>query len=349
MPPLKIDPAQAVLEFIQQHPHSSSSEIHQALSEEMALATLKRMLRALQNSGLVQSVGQGKSTRYSLSLAYHLLYPIDSDQYFSKEIDERSIKPQFNFGLLQQVLPAVTLFQPAEKAQLDAAQQHFRRNIEALSATESQKEFERLAIDLSWKSSQIEGNTYSLLETERLLKEQQTAAGKSKAEAVMLLNHKYTLDFIMEYPDYIQPIRTACIEDLHSMLVRDLDVDRNLRRRRVGITGTNYQPLDNEFHIREALQMMCELIQQKADIFEKALLALLLISYIQPFADGNKRTARIVCNALLLHYGYCPISFRTVDALDYKKGMLIFYEQNNISAFKRIFIEQFMFATQTYF
>ena len=80
-----------------------------------------------------------------------------------------------------------------------------------------------------------------------------------------------------------------------------------------------------------------------------ALLALVLISYIQPFMDGNKRTARIVSNAILMNYDYCPLSFRTVNSIDYKKAMLLFYEQNNISNFKEIFINQFEFAVRTYF
>ena len=84
-------------------------------------------------------------------------------------------------------------------------------------------------------------------------------------------------------------------------------------------------------------------------MFEKALLALLLLNYIQPFMDGNKRTARITSNALLLANGYCPLSFRTVDSIDYKKAMLIFYEQNNLYAFKNIFINQYEFAVREYF
>ncbi len=94
---------------------------------------------------------------------------------------------------------------------------------------------------------------------------------------------------------------------------------------------------------------MCALINERNDIFEKALLVLVLISYIQPFEDGNKRTARIISNAILMSYQYCPLSFRTVDPIDYKKAMLIFYEQNNISVFKKIFIDQFKFAVRTYF
>ncbi len=84
-------------------------------------------------------------------------------------------------------------------------------------------------------------------------------------------------------------------------------------------------------------------------MFEKALFVLVLLSYIQAFNDGNKRIARITSNAILIANNYCPISFRTVDSIDYKKAMLLFYEQNNISAFKQIFIDQFRFAVETYF
>jgi Fic family protein len=90
-------------------------------------------------------------------------------------------------------------------------------------------------------------------------------------------------------------------------------------------------------------------INNKESVFEKALLALVLISYIQSFMGGNKRTARIVSNAILMKEKHCPLSFRTVDSIDYKKAMLLFYEQNNISNFKGIFINQFEFAVNTYF
>ena len=85
------------------------------------------------------------------------------------------------------------------------------------------------------------------------------------------------------------------------------------------------------------------------ELSEKSLFALVLLSYIQVFSDGNKRIARITANALLIANKHCPISFRTVDTVDYKKAMLLFYEQNNLSAFKKIFINQFKFAVENYF
>lgn len=266
-----------------------------------------------------------------------------------KDIDERVVQENFNFDLICNVLPQVTLFTEEETKRLETAHQMFLTNMKSLNEIEYRKEMERLDVDLSWKSSQIEGNTYSLLETERLLKEKQTAEGKSKDEAVMLLNHKDALDFILDNQDYLKEISVRNIEDIHRILTKELGVGGGIRMRRVGITGTNYRPLDNEFQIREALEDSCKLINGKTNIFEKALWTLVLLSYIQAFSDGNKRTARIVSNAILLAWGYCPISFRTVDSIEYKKAMLLFYEQNNISAFKQIFIEQYEFATKNYF
>ena len=338
-----------ILEFLKQNPTSSSDEIRQGISEKKSIATIKRFLSKLIAKKLIVSTGKGKATRYKLSPYFNLFHEIDIEKYYKKEIDERTIIENFNFSLIRNIFPDTELFTVNEIEKLKKNQNEFQRNILELSEFEIKKEFERLAIDLSWKSSQIEGNTYSLLETERLLKEKETAAGKSKEEAIMLLNHKEAIDFIIKNPDYLFPLSVSKIEDIHSILTKELAVNRNIRKRRVGISGTNYRPIDNEFQIKEALSLTCDLINKKENVFEQALLALILISYIQPFVDGNKRTARIVSNAILINHKYCPISFRTVDSVDYKKAMLLFYEQNNITSFKEIFIEQYEFAVKTYF
>jgi len=340
---------QKIIDYIKTSGESSSGEIFDGIDLEVSYATLKRVISKLIADNYLISKGKGKGTKYALSPVYELIQPVDMDRYFEQEIDERIIRQEFNFSIIRDVLAKHSVFSQSELGKLESLQELFRQNLSKLSESEYKKEFERLAIDLSWKSSQIEGNTYSLLETERLIREKETAAGKTREEATMLLNHKEALDFIMENPDYLFPLSVQGIEDIHSMLVKDLAVERNLRKRRVGISGTNYRPLDNQFQIAEAVKDSCDVINDRPHIFEKALLTLALISYIQPFTDGNKRTARIVSNALLLHEKHCPLSFRTVDSMDYKKALLLFYEQNNISALKEIFISQFEFAVRTYF
>lgn len=338
-----------ILQFLHYHPLANRNEIMAGLMEAPSGSTVKRLLSAAVKEGNIETVGRGPSTKYRLTPQAHVTMSLDLATYFDKDIDERVVQESFNFDLIREVLPKVEIFTKEELSVLFAAQKEFEKNTEGMTELEYHKEMERLGVDLSWKSSQIEGNTYSLLETERLLKDKQTASGKTKEEAIMLLNHKDALDFVLDVPDYLKELSVHRIEDIHSILTKELGVDRNIRHRRVGITGTNYRPLDNEFQIREALKDTCTLVNGKDNVFEKALLTLVLLSYIQAFVDGNKRTARITSNAILIANGYCPISFRTVDSIDYKKAMLMFYEQNNIAAFKKIFIEQFLFAVKTYF
>ena len=338
-----------ILQYLHYNPLSKRADILPSLSKQVSDRTLMRMLSDAVSHGSVEVVGRGPATRYKLTPQAHVTMELNLDTYFDKDIDERQVLTAFNFELINDILPHVNLFTNEELEKLAEAQTVFRKNLSEMSDLEYLKEMERLGIDLSWKSSQIEGNTYSLLETERLLKEKLTASGKTKEEAVMLLNHKDALDFILDVPDYLKDMTVARIEEIHALLTKELGAERNIRHRRVGITGTNYTPLDNEFQIREALEDTVTLINGKTNIFEKALLALVLLSYIHAFTDGNKRTARIVSNGILIANGYCPISFRTVDSVDYKKAMLMFYEQNNIAAFKHIFIEQFLFAVKTYF
>lgn len=338
-----------ILQFLHYHPLANRTEIMAGLTKAPSDSTMKRLLSAAVKEGNVETAGRGPATKYKLTPQAHVTMPLNLATYFDKDIDEREVQESFNFDLIRDVLPKVEIFTKEELEVLNAAQMEFEKNTEGMTDLEYRKEMERLGVDLSWKSSQIEGNTYSLLETERLLKDKQTASGKTKEEAIMLLNHKDALDFVLDVPDYLKELSVHRIEDIHSILTKELEVDRNIRHRRVGITGTNYRPLDNEFQIREALEDTCTLVNGKDNVFEKALLTLVLLSYIQAFVDGNKRTARITSNAILIANGYCPISFRTVDSIDYKKAMLMFYEQNNIVAFKKIFIEQFLFAVKTYF
>ncbi len=339
-----------IIDYLRSHPRTSSKDIYDNTSVDLvSYITLQRKLKVLSEKNYISTQGSGKGTKYALSKSYEILHEIDIREYFEKEIDDRIIKQEFNYDLIKGTLNKIDLFSEQEMDKLFRLQSIYRQKIAGLTENEYKKELERLAIDLSWKSAQIEGNTYSLLETELLLKEKLTAAGRTKDEAVMLLNHKEAIDFLVANPDYIKPIKVRAIEDIHSILIKELDVERNIRRRSIGITGTNFRPIENEFLVKEALEEMCGLINLKENVFEKALLALLLISYIQPFSDGNKRTARIVSNAILMVNQFCPVSFRTVDSTEYKMAMLIFYETNNISAFKKVFIDQYEFAVNTYF
>jgi Fic family protein len=126
-------------------------------------------------------------------------------------------------------------------------------------------------------------------------------------------------------------------------------IGKGLRKTPVGIVGTNYRPLDNQHQIKEAVEKLVKIINKLKNPIEKALTTVIMISYIQPFEDGNKRTGRILANAILLANNYCPLSYRSIDEAEYKKAVIIFYENNSLAYFKELFIEQFNFAVDKYF
>jgi predicted transcriptional regulator len=227
-----------ILEFIKHNPACSSQAILSGLNLEIGTTTLKRYLQDLIQDEFIIPTGKNKARRYSISLSYDVLRSIDVDEYFTKEIDQRVIQNTYNSQLIKETLKKVALFTSQEIETLNKQLQVFKSNTSKLTKEEFSNEMERLAIDLSWKSSQIEGNTYTLLETELLLKEKQTASGRTKDEATMLLNHKEALDFILSQPNYIHPLSISRIEDIHSLLVKDLNISRNIRNSRVGISGT---------------------------------------------------------------------------------------------------------------
>jgi Fic family protein len=308
--------------------------------------TVSRDLEKMLAFNLIERRGAGRAVTYQLSSRYPIIKKIDVEKYFEIDVDRRNIRGAFNFDIFDQLK---NIFTDDEKKKLSALNEIYRGKIKASPADVLRKEIERLNIDFSWKSSKIEGNTYSLLETEQLIKNRQEAVGHSKHEATMILNHKKALEYIDENTREFQSVSVAKIENVHSLLTDGLDVTKNLRKTLVGITGTNYRPLDNEFQIREALEKTCALVNKTENAFEKAVMLMLLIAYIQPFVDGNKRTSRLSGNATLQSFDACPLSYRSMDEIEYKKAILLFYEQNNVSYFKELFLKQFEFAVENYF
>ena len=338
----------AILEFIKSNHETSREQIQNALSERFTKSskvTILRDLDKLAAENLIKKSGTTKAALYSLMPENKLLAGIDVDAYFAD--DNRLLENNgYNFNIMGHLSGLLT---PAEKQKYAELNQQYLEHKNKLSPTVLHKEFERLTIELAWKSSKIEGNTYTLLDTERLLKEHEAAKGKTPEETQMIINHKQALDYIINSPYAYKTLTLHKIEELHHCLVRGLGVKTGVRQTMVGIIGTDYKPLDNAFQIRDALEKLCELVNNTENPLEKALITVLMISYIQPFEDGNKRTSRILGNALLLAYDYCPLSYRSVDEVEYKKGVVLFYEQNNASYFKKLFLEQYEQAVNKYF
>jgi len=309
--------------------------------------TVARDLAVLLKNRLIKMSGKGKNTTYSAYVNNPLLRQFNIDQYFLLDPDQRNdVKKTLNF----EIYPDLTnLFSEKEKADIKNTNRSFSDESQKIAPDIFQKELERFIIEFAWKSSKIEGNTYSLFDTESLIKQKTEALGHSREEAIMILNHKQAFDFILKHKEDFKNISLAKISELHNCIVREMGITTGLRIHSVGITGTAYLPPDNKWQIQEALEKMIKVLEQTTFPLEKALIAEAMLAYIQPFADGNKRTSRMLANAILLAQDFYPLSYRSVDEATYKKGLILFYEQNSIYTLKNIFIDQYKFALQTYF
>ncbi|MEK7563804.1 MAG: Fic family protein [Patescibacteria group bacterium] len=322
------------------------AELRGAL-DHLSRITVIRDLDAQIARGMVRKMGKGRAVRYVENLANPSQRHIDHDAYFMVDDIRRALLyPTYHPSALAAFSDAFT---PQEYETLTTLNDAYRQRMGKLPPTVIRKEMERFTAEFSWKSSQIEGNTYSLLDTEVLLKEQREADGHPYQEAQMILNHKAALEFIAAHPGDYTPVSLRTIEQLHALIVKNLGVTRGLRGAPVGILGTTYRPMGIRTQLREALQAALDAINAQSHPPAKSLMALLLIAYIQPFEDGNKRTARLLGNALLIAHGFCPLSFRSIDEKEYKKAVILFYEQHNIRYFKQLFIEQFSYAAKHYF
>ena len=309
--------------------------------------TIIRDLNVLSKLGLVTSVGKARAKVYKPTNGSPLLVYFDLDAYFERDPDKRvDAKKSFDFSIFRHLKNLLNL---NEIRELKNNSKSFNKQTKALDPEILRKELERFTIELAWKSSKIEGNTYSLLETERLIKEFEEAENKTKKEKQMILNHKEAFEAILKNKLDFKNLSVSIINQLHNILVQGLDINPGIRKQPVGITGTAYKPLDNEFQIKEALEKTASSINAKKSPLEKALIAGPLISYIQPFVDGNKRTSRMLTNAILLAHDLYPLSYRSIDEEEYKKALILFYEQGSLFHLKRIFIDQLNFANKTYF
>ncbi|HEY4288708.1 MAG TPA: Fic family protein [Puia sp.] len=209
------------------------------------------------------------------------------------------------------------------------------------AGTYARQIMQRLLIDLSYNSSRLEGNTYSLLDTERLLDQGQAASDKSAKEAQMILNHKEAIEFLVDSAGEIGFNRYT-ITNLHALLSNNLlpnpAASGRLRTHAIGIHGSVYTPLDMPQRIEEYFQVFLQKADAITDPFEQAFFAMVHLPYLQPFDDVNKRVSRLAANIPLNKANLAPLSFVEVPQDLYIKGLLGVYEQQNVTLLRDVFL-----------
>ena len=209
------------------------------------------------------------------------------------------------------------------------------------AGTYARQILDRLLIDLSWNSSRLEGNTYSLLDTRRLIYFGQAAEGKDRIETQMILNHKDAIELLVTEANEIGFNRYTVL-NLHAMLANNLlpdpDAPGRLRQIVVGITGSAFHPLEVPQIIEECFDQILASAHAIEDPFEQAFFVMAQIPYLQPFDDVNKRVSRLSANIPLIKANLSPLSFQDVPNDLYTQAVLGVYELRKIELLKDVFI-----------
>ncbi|MCC5850083.1 MAG: Fic family protein [Verrucomicrobia bacterium] len=354
--PIKMDQDELrMLEaLVERHPEGmDASAIREGVEFEGGERTLQRRLNRLAEEGRIVKRGRGRGTRYFPAEGSKASAEISSEEwpsYLSREgkdiarlvrrpVSERT-PVGYGLELLQSYTPNVTMYLSGEAR--GALAEMGRVGLEALPAgTYLRQVIDRLLIDLSWNSSRLEGNTYSLLDTQRLLERGEAVEGKDAEETQMILNHKAAIEMLADDAEEIGFNRyTVC--NLHALLSENLLPDPmaggRLRSRPVGIGASVFEPLQVPQQIEESFDLMLTKAEAVLDPFEQALFIMVHLPYLQPFDDVNKRLSRLAANIPLVQRNLCPLSFVDVDREVYTLGILGVYELGRIELLHDVFV-----------
>jgi len=360
-----------ILEEIGRHAEGIGMDtLHAYVEDAISRRSLQRRLALFVAEGRLVREGKQRGVRYrpaptsgELNMSTPVaLVEVAGGDYIpispeGKEIRNHICRPRqmrtpvgYNQSFLEAYYPNETSYLPPElRSQLhtlgtppdgDRTAGTFARNI-----------MNRLLIDLSWASSRLEGNTYSRIDTERLIEFGQAAEGKDALETQMILNHKAAIELLVNEVDLVD-FTPYTIFSLHAVLSDGLLADRSaggrIRHRPVEIGGSVYMPIAMPQRLDELFRIILSMAQEICDPFEQSFFVMVHLPYLQPFEDVNKRVSRLAANIPLIRHNLCPLSFIDVPERAYIDAMLGVYEQNRIELLRDVFAWAYERSCQQY-
>ncbi|MDG4596483.1 MAG: Fic family protein [Candidatus Contendobacter sp.] len=342
----------------------------QALSDRFTRRTLQRRLADLAAARRIVKTGKGRAVKYrlapitgemhltllprSLKAVGEIYVPLSPEsagiKAYVRQPRQQRRPVSYNFDFLEAYRPNQTAYLPEPlRAQLHALGRSPMDH--APAGTFARDILNRLLIDLSWASSRLEGNTYSRLDTERLIEFGQAAEGKDALETQMILNHKAAIEYLVQDADRIG-FNPEAIIALHALLSDGLlpnpEACGRLRRRPVEIGGSVYLPIALPQRLEELFAIVLGMAAEIVDPFEQAFFAMVHLPYLQPFEDVNKRVSRLAANIPLIRRNLCPLSFIDVPERAYVDAILGVYELNRIELLRDVFVWAYERSCQQY-
>lgn len=345
------------------------NSLHAYVEDAISRRSLQRRLAQFVAEGRLLREGKQRGVRYrpqttgelivalpalSGELAGEAYLPISAE---GKKIRDYVRQPRrmrtpvgYNQSFLEAYYPNETFYLPAKlRSQLHAI--GTPPDSARPAGTFARDIMNRLLIDLSWASSRLEGNTYSRLDTERLIELGQVAEGKDALETQMILNHKAAIELLVNGAD-LADFTPYTIFSLHAFLADGLLADPSaggrIRNRPVEIGGSVYLPVAMPQRLDELFRIILAMAQEIRDPFEQSFFVMVHLPYLQPFEDINKRVSRLAANIPLIRNNLCPLSFIDVPERAYIDAMLGVYEQNRIELLRDVFAWAYERSCQQY-
>ena len=346
------------------HPNGVGVQgIAHELDAELPRRTLQYRLRRLVDIGRLVKEGKGPSTSYRLPRSVDVGVPAreasptahmgvevvpDDLQRLRYELRQRYLSRPANRRtpvgyrreFLDNYVPNVSAYLSAEERTRLRGMGQLAQTSEP-AGTHARRILDRMLIDLSWNSSRLEGNTYSLLDTKRLIELGDPADGRDIRETQMILNHKHAIEFLVESVDDVRFDRRSIL-NLHAILAENLLPDPaapgRLRSMPVGIGASAYRPPEVPAQVEECFEHVLATAQAIDDPFEQALFCLVQLPYLQAFDDVNKRVSRLAANIPFIKNNLSPLSFKDVPRDYYSDAVLVVYEQNDTLLLKNLFL-----------
>ncbi len=352
-------------------------DLDRALDNAVPRTTLLRRVKLLERMGRVRVTGAAKATRYSVvgssgcsreaavdislrpsptPLDSSLEAALSSGARAARNLVRRSLQDRVPVGydrqLLELYIPNETRYMPPE---LSASLLSFGKSVEFAeprpAGTYARQILDRLLIDLSWNSSRLDGNTYSLLDTRRLINEGLAKEGGTASESQMILNHKAAIEFLVEGAVEVG-FNPYTIRNLHAIISDNLLEHASdcgaMRTIPVAISGSVFLPLGVPLQIAGHFEILLAKADAIVDPFEQALFVMAHLPYLQPFVDGNKRTSRLAANIPFIKQNLCPLSFVDVPEGEYADALIAFYELGRVDFLRDLLVWAYERSAQRY-
>lgn len=330
--------------FFRTHPTESFtiSQLITKLSFTKEYTTVFRAVKILFTKKIVLRKRVGRSTFYNYNTK-------NIEEYFNRPFFERP-EVQYTPSFLREYIPKSSSF--FEKKELDMLLE-WNKGTELSTdyLLKNKRLLENLIIDFSYSSSFLEGNSYTYLDTEVLIRYKETAKGKTEEEATMILNHKDAIEYVTMHKNELSFSKKELFS-IHTLLGKGLLEKKALgviRPLPVKIGGSSYTPSDNMHILEEILEEFLRKLTLIQNPFEQSLFILVFLPYFQLFEDINKRTARVFCNIPLLKHNLIPFSFLTVEKKKYITALLAIYELNDVTLLKEVFLDAYKKSHERYF